>query len=40
MQVPFREAHRLSGACVALAEEKSCSLEALTLSDFKDIRYM
>ncbi|EDQ86075.1 uncharacterized protein MONBRDRAFT_11183 [Monosiga brevicollis MX1] len=36
-QVPFREAHGLSGQCVARAEEKKCSLNELTLEDFQAI---
>lgn len=35
--VPFREAHGLSGACVALAEQKGCSLDKLSLEDLKTI---
>lgn len=35
--VPFREAHGLSGACVALAETKQCKLSELTIEDFKTI---
>ncbi|XP_003729478.2 argininosuccinate lyase isoform X1 [Strongylocentrotus purpuratus] len=35
--VPFREAHGLSGECVALAEQKTCSLTDLTLKDLQTI---
>ncbi|XP_061162389.1 argininosuccinate lyase-like [Saccostrea echinata] len=35
--IPFREAHGLSGMCVALAEKKQCSLSDLTLQDFKSV---
>lgn len=36
-KVPFREAHGLAGKAVALAEEKNCSLQELTLEDYKSI---
>ena len=36
--VPFREAHGLSGCCVALAEKKGCAMTALTVEDFKTVR--
>lgn len=39
LQIPFREAHGLSGMCVALAEKKQCPLSSLSLEDFKSIRY-
>ncbi|KAK3084921.1 hypothetical protein FSP39_021497 [Pinctada imbricata] len=35
--VPFREAHGISGSCVALAEKKSCPLSKLNMEDFKSI---
>jgi argininosuccinate lyase len=35
--VPFREAHRLTGRAVALAEGRGCGLEDLPLEAFKDI---
>lgn len=35
--VPFREAHGLSGKCVALAEQKACQINKLSLEDFKGI---
>ncbi len=35
--VPFREAHHITGRAVALAEEKGCGLEGLTIEDFKSI---
>lgn len=35
--IPFREAHGLSGMCVALAEKKKCSLSELTLQDFRSV---
>lgn len=35
--VPFRTAHGLSGGCVALAETKGCSLDKLTLANFKSV---
>ncbi len=35
--IPFREAHHLTGAAVALAEKKSKGLEDLSLQDLQDI---
>jgi argininosuccinate lyase len=35
--VPFREAHHITGRLVARAEEKGCGLEGLTIEDFKAI---
>ncbi|KAL4223189.1 hypothetical protein ACF0H5_016661 [Mactra antiquata] len=35
--VAFRTAHGISGSCVALAEKKKCSLDELTVEDFKSI---
>lgn len=35
--VPFREAHHLTGAAVALAEEQSKTLEDLSIKDFQGI---
>lgn len=35
--LPFREAHHVTGAVVALAEEKSCGLSDLTLEQFQQI---
>ncbi|GGA35307.1 argininosuccinate lyase [Pelagibacterium lentulum] len=35
--VPFRDAHHITGRAVALAEEKGCGLEGLTIEDFKAI---
>ena len=35
--VPFREAHHITGATVALAEEKGMTLEDLPLADFRSI---
>jgi argininosuccinate lyase len=35
--VPFRDAHHITGRLVALAEEKACGLEGLTIEDFKSI---
>ncbi|XP_072164510.1 argininosuccinate lyase-like [Diadema setosum] len=35
--VPFRQAHGLSGECVALAEKKQCPLTDLTLDDLKTV---
>lgn len=38
-QIPFREAHGLSGKCVSLAETKNCQLSQLTVRDLKTVRY-
>ena len=38
-QVPFREAHGLSGAAVHVAESKGCPLNELTLEDLKKVRW-
>jgi len=35
--VPFRDAHHITGRAVALAEEKGCGLDALTIEDFKTV---
>ncbi|ANU07396.1 argininosuccinate lyase [Paraurantiacibacter namhicola] len=35
--VPFREAHHITGAAVKLAEERGCALDALPLADLQDI---
>ncbi len=35
--LPFREAHHVTGRAVALAEEKKCGLEKLTLEDFQTV---
>jgi argininosuccinate lyase len=35
--LPFREAHHVTGRAVALAEEKNCGLEKLSLSDFQSV---
>jgi len=35
--LPFREAHHVTGRVVALAEEKGCRLDELTLEEFKSI---
>ena len=37
MQMPFRDAHHVSGSIVALADEKGCALEALSLEDMQGI---
>ena len=37
-QVPFREAHGLSGAAVHAAETKGCPLNELTVEDLKEVR--
>jgi argininosuccinate lyase len=35
--IPFREAHHITGQIVALAESKGMSLDGLTIEDFKSI---
>ncbi|MEM8644914.1 MAG: argininosuccinate lyase [Pseudomonadota bacterium] len=35
--LPFREAHHVTGAIVALAEEKACGLDALDLTDMQSV---
>lgn len=35
--LPFREAHHITGAAVALAEKKSCELSELSLEDLQNI---
>jgi argininosuccinate lyase len=35
--VPFRDAHHITGRAVALAEEKGCGLDGLTIEDLKAI---
>lgn len=35
--LPFREAHHITGAIVKIAEEKSCRLDELTLSDMQSV---
>ena len=35
--VPFRETHHISGQAVALAENKGCGIDELTVQDFRDL---
>ncbi len=35
--IPFREAHHITGRAVALAEQKNCGLEELSLEDLKSV---
>jgi argininosuccinate lyase len=35
--IPFREAHHITGRAVALAEQKGCGLDGLTIKDFKSV---
>jgi argininosuccinate lyase len=35
--IPFRDAHHITGHAVALAEQKGCGLDGLTIDDFKFI---
>ncbi|WP_127754669.1 argininosuccinate lyase [Devosia sp. 1566] len=35
--IPFRDAHHITGQIVALAEAKGCGLEGLTIEDFKSV---
>jgi len=37
LNLPFREAHHVTGALVALAESKGCDLPDLTLSDMQNV---
>lgn len=37
LDMPFREAHHVTGALVALAESKNCDLPDLTLDDMKSV---
>jgi argininosuccinate lyase len=37
INIPFRDAHHITGQIVALAESKNCGLEGLTIEDFKAI---
>ncbi|SDG13371.1 argininosuccinate lyase [Pelagibacterium luteolum] len=37
VNVPFRDAHHITGRAVAAAEAKGCGLEGLTIEDFKEI---
>lgn len=37
LNIPFRDAHHITGQIVALAEQKNCGLEGLTIEDFKFI---
>ncbi|SFV37045.1 argininosuccinate lyase [Devosia crocina] len=37
LNIPFRDAHHITGEVVALAESKNCGLEGLTIEDFKTI---
>ena len=38
LQVPFREAHSVSGSCVALAEKNGVTLSELTPAQFKTVK--
>ena len=35
--LPFRQAHHVTGQLVALAEEKACTLDGLTLADMQNV---
>ncbi len=35
--LPFRQAHHVTGALVAMAEEKNCQLDALSLADMQSV---
>ncbi len=37
LNMPFRDAHHVTGSLVALAEEKNCVLEALSLADMQSV---
>jgi argininosuccinate lyase len=38
INIPFREAHHITGSAVAMAEARKCGLEQLTLADLQSIR--
>ena len=37
LKVPFRDAHHVTGALVALAESRGCDLPDLSLADMQDV---
>ena len=37
LEIPFRDAHHLTGRIVLLAEKKNCTLESLSLEDIQKI---
>ncbi|RYE84047.1 MAG: argininosuccinate lyase [Hyphomicrobiales bacterium] len=37
LNIPFRDAHHITGQIVAVAEAKNCGLEGLTIEDFKSV---
>ncbi len=37
LNMPFRDAHHVTGAIVALAEKKGCGLDGLTIEDLKQV---
>lgn len=37
LNIPFRDAHHITGRLVSLAESKECNLEDLTLDEFQDV---
>ena len=37
LNIPFRQAHHITGAVVKLAEQKKCFLKELTLDELKNI---
>ena len=37
LEIPFRDAHHVTGKIVLLAEEKNCTLESLSLEDIQKI---
>ena len=37
LNIPFRNAHHITGALVALADEKGCGLDELSLSDLQSV---
>ncbi len=39
LNIPFRDAHKISGEIVLTAEKKNCNLEQLTLKDLKKIEH-
>ena len=37
LNIPFRDAHKITGKIVLLAEKKNCGLDELSLNDLKKI---
>ena len=37
LNIPFRDAHHVTGRCVRLAEEKNCRLDELSIEELQEI---